>query len=134
MTTDLKMLVASAMLTMAVVAPYGLYMWSRWPLGVVLGNRDSDLPELPAWAQRARRAQQNLLENFPHFAAFVVAANLAGLDNGLTALGASIFFWARLVHAVSYVTGVWRLRAPAYFAGLGGEFLILSQLIWPHPQ
>src|SRR5207245_8972652 len=127
MTTDLVMLAASAGLTGACVLPYGLGMWTRWPVREVLGTRDGP-PPLPPWAERARRAQRNMLENFPHFAALVLVANAAGLANYQTGLGATMFFWARLVHAVVYITGIWWLRAPAYFAGVAGECLILLRL------
>ena len=128
MTTDLTMLTASAVLTAALVLPYGLAMWTRWPVTAVLGNRD-DPPPLPPWAERARRAQRNMLENFPHFAVLVLVANAAGVTNEQTALGATLFFWARLVHAVVYITGVWQLRALAYFAGIAGEGLIAWRLL-----
>jgi len=128
MTTDLTMLTASAVLTAVLIMPYGLAMWALWPLKEVLGNRDAP-PSLPAWAERARRAQRNMLENFPHFAALVLTASVAGVTNAQTALGATIFFWARLAHAVIYITGVWRLRAFAFFAGLAGEALILLRLL-----
>ena len=128
MTTDLAMLAATAVLAAALVLPYGLAMWTLWPVAEVLGNRD-DPPPLPAWAERARRAQRNMLENFPHFAALVLVAHVAGIANGTTALGATIFFWARLAHAIIYITGVWRLRAIAFFAGLGGEGLIVWRLV-----
>src|SRR5205814_7384027 len=64
MTTDLIMLTASAVLTGALVLPYGLAMWALWPVREVLGNRETP-PPLPPWAERARRAQHNMLENFP---------------------------------------------------------------------
>src|SRR2546422_5109793 len=127
MTTDLVMLTASAVLTGALVLPYGLAMWTLWPVREVLGNRDAP-PPLPPWAERARRAQRNMLENFPHFAALVLVANAAGLANYQTGLGATMFFWARLVHAVVYITGIWWLRAPAFFAGVAGGCLILLRL------
>ena len=128
MNTDLRMLTASALLTGLLVAGKGSAMWLHWPVREVLGNRDHP-PDLPAWAWRADRAHRNMLENFPHFAAFVLAANLAGLANWQTALGATIFFWARLAHAIFYIAGIWRLRAVAYFAGFGGELLILFRLL-----
>ena len=128
MTTDLIMLTASAVLTGALVLPYGLAMWALWPVREVLGNRETP-PPLPPWAERARRAQRNMLENFPHFAALVLVVNAAGLVNDQTGLGATMFFWARLVHAVVYITGIWWLRAPAYFAGVAGECLILLRLL-----
>jgi uncharacterized MAPEG superfamily protein len=128
MNTDLTMLTASAVLTALLFVPYASYMWTHWSLGAVLGNR-ADTPPFPAWAERARRAQANMLENFPHFVALVVVANMAGLANDTTALGATIFFWARLAHAIIYITGVWQLRALAFIAGLAGEALILWQIV-----
>src|SRR5438046_9854023 len=127
MTSDRVMLPASAVLSGALVLPEGRAMWTLWPVREVRGNRDAP-PPLPPWAERARRAQRNMLENFPHFAALVLVANVAGLANYQTGLGATMFFWARLMHAVVYITGIWWLRAPAYFAGVAGECLILLRL------
>jgi len=128
MTIDLAMLTASAVLTGGLVLPYGFAIWTQWRIVDVLGNRENP-PPLPPWAERARRAHQNMLENFPHFAALVLVAHVSGLSNAQTALGATLFLWARVVHAVVYTTGVWRLRALAYFAGVGGEILILVRLL-----
>jgi len=128
MTSDLAMLTASAVLTGCLVLPYGFAMWTQWRIVDVLGNREN-VPPLPPWAERARRAHQNMLENFPHFAVLVLVAHVSGISNAQTALGATVFFWARVVHAVVYTTGVWPLRALAYFAGVGGEILILARLL-----
>lgn len=128
MTTDLRMLAASAALTALLVSGKGIAMWMHWPVRTVLGNRD-DPPVLPAWAWRADRAHRNMLENFPHFAAFVVVVSIAGLSNAQTALGATIFFWARLAHAVLYISGAWRLRWIAFFTGVAGELLIVQRLL-----
>ena len=128
MTTDLVMLTASAVLTWFLVMGKGIAMWTHWPAAEVLGNRD-DPPPLPAWAWRADRAHRNMLENFPHFAALVLIAHAAGVADAQTALGATVFFWARLAHAILYVSGVWRLRAIAFFAGGAGELLILVRVL-----
>jgi len=128
MTTDLTMLTASAILTALLVLPDGLAMWTNWHVTEVLGNRQAP-PPLPLWADRAKRARANMLENFPHFATFVLTAHLTGASNHYTALGATIFFWSRLAHAVLYITGIWPPRAVAYFAGIAGEILIVTQLI-----
>src|SRR5882724_1007106 len=127
MTPDLMMLTATALLAALLVLPYGLAMWTLWPVSAILGNRDGELPPLPPWAERAQRAQRNMLENFPHFAVLVLVAHAAGLANRETAIGATMFFWGRLVHAVVYIAGIWRLRAPAFFVSVGGESLIVSR-------
>lgn len=134
MTPELSMLAATAVLAALLTLPYGLAMWTLWPVRAILGNRDEPPPPLPAWAERARRAQQNMLENFPPFAALVLVVHAAGLANQDTALGASIFFGARLAHALVYVAGVWQLRALAFFAGVGGQSLIVFRILGWSPR
>ena len=128
MSTDLVMLTASATLCALLFTPYGVAQSSVWGLRVALGNREST-PPLPAWAGRAIRAHRNMLENLPPFAALVLVAAVAGRANEATALGATIFFWSRLAHAILYIAGTPVLRTVAFFAGLLGEALILSQLL-----
>jgi len=128
MNTDLTMLTASAILTARLVNGKGIAMWKHWSVSDVLGNRENP-PSLPEWAWRADRAHHNMLENFPHFAAFVLIVNVSGLANQQTALGAVIFFWARLAHAVLYIAGIWKLRWIAFFTAWGGEFLIIFRLL-----
>jgi len=60
------------------------------------GNRDN-MPPLTGWAGRAERAHLNMLESLVLFAALVLVALVAGRTNSMTALGAQLFFWARLV-------------------------------------
>ena len=127
MTTDLMMLTWSAVLFALLFAPYGIGQSIHWGLPLAAGNRAST-PPLPEWANRAVRAHRNMAENFPHFAALVLVAAVAGKANDLTALGATIFFWARLGHAALYIVGVPWLRTIAFFTGLTGEAIILRQL------
>jgi uncharacterized MAPEG superfamily protein len=47
----------------------------------------------------------------------------------VTALGATIFFWARVAHALSYVPGILYLRSVVFFVAWFGELLILSELV-----
>jgi len=128
MTTDLWMLTASAVLCALLFIPYGIAQTIVWGVPVSIGNREHT-PVLPAWAERAIRAHRNMLENFTHFAALVIVGHLVGASNNATAIGASIFFCARIVHAAVYIAGVPFIRTVAFFAGLGGEAIILAQLI-----
>ncbi len=128
MTTDLWMLTASAALCALLFIPYGIAQTFVWGVPVSVGNREAT-PLLPAWAERGLRAHRNMLENFPHFATLVIVSHLIGATNDATALGASMFFWARMVHATVYIAGVRFLRTVAFFVGLAGEGIILGQLI-----
>jgi uncharacterized MAPEG superfamily protein len=128
MTTDITMLVLTALLSLVWPTVYLIgrlqvpagFQWS-------LGNRDAPL-EAPAWAGRAFRAHQNLVENLAPFAILVLAAAVTGTANAQTALGATIFFWARVGHAVVYTLGIKGLRTAVFFVAAAGEVMILVQL------
>jgi uncharacterized MAPEG superfamily protein len=128
MTTDLWMLVWTTVLCLVLPMVYVVGELTS-PGGVEwgLGNRDSTF-ELPAWAARAKRAHMNTLENLAPFAALVLVAHVAGRANETTALGATIFFWARLAYAIVYTAGVTVVRTVIFFVGAAGLLLILLQL------
>ncbi|MBI3513960.1 MAG: MAPEG family protein [Proteobacteria bacterium] len=128
MTVDLTMLVWSAILCIALFLPYVLCRIGVWGLVETVGY-PTNPPALPAWAGRAHRAHLNLVENLVPFAALVLVAHVAGAANATTALGATIFFWARLVQAVVHILGVPWLRTLAFFVSLAGEVIILTQIL-----
>lgn len=128
MTTDLWYLVWTALLPSVIPAIY-LVGRMQQPGGAqwALGNRDEPI-EIPLWAQRAKRAHDNLTENLAAFAALVLIAHVAGKANATTALGAQIFFWARVGHVIIYTVGIPGLRTAVFFVGAIGELMILFQL------
>lgn len=129
MTTDLMMLVWTALLCVSLPVTY-LVGRSTTPGGLRwgFGNRDTVL-DVPAWTARAYRAHMNLVENLAPFAILVLVAHVAGRANATTALGATIFFWGRVAHAAVYIAGIIGLRTAAFFVAAFGEILILLQLL-----
>lgn len=129
MTIDLWMLVYSALLTVSIplVSVMGL---AGVPGGMAwgFGNRDDALP-VPAWIERTRRAHLNMVENLAPFACLVLAAHLSGKADSTTALGAQVFFIARVAHAAVYIIGIPYLRTLVYFAGVAGELMILWRIL-----
>ena len=91
-------------------------------------NREK-FPELTGWAGRAYRAQRNMIENLVLFAALVLAAVAAGRTNGTTLLGAELFLWARVAHAIVYLIGLPWLRTGVWAVSILGLILIFSQLL-----
>ncbi|HKY90429.1 MAG TPA: MAPEG family protein [Nevskiaceae bacterium] len=129
MTTDLWMLVATALLAAAIPLVYAAGRFQvpggfRW----AFGNREAPLTGVPEWAQRTVRAHANLTENIAGFAILVLVAAVAGKANEMTALGAQLFFWGRVAHLGLYTAGVTYLRTVAFFVAAAGEVLILIQL------
>jgi len=128
MTTDLWMLVWTAILALLMPTTYGYGRLSaaggsEW----AFGNRDRALP-VPAWTERAVRAHANLVENLGPFIILVLVAHVGGKANATTALGAMIFFWARAVYAAVYIAGIIYLRTIVWSVALIGELMILLQL------
>lgn len=123
MSTDLTMLVFSALLTVLLSFPGVSALIFTKGLTAAVGNRDEAF-ELPAWSGRASRAHRNMLENLPVFAALVLVAHLSGASNETTALGATIFFWGRVAHAGAYIAGIPYLRTLAFAVSLTGMLMI----------
>jgi uncharacterized MAPEG superfamily protein len=63
------------------------------------------------------------------FAALVLVAQAAGKANAVTALGAQLFFWGRLVYALVYIAGIPWLRTAVWFVSVVGLILIFVQLL-----
>ena len=96
-------------------------------IAVSLGNR-ANLPELPGWGGRAGRANDNMAQNLVLFAAVVLAVVVTGTTNATTLLGAQLFFWGRVVYAVSYIGGITWVRTASWLVSIAGVLLILLQL------
>ena len=127
MTFELQMLVWSAALALVQMLIAAMGAQGQVGLPVLAGNRE-DLPTITGWAGRARRAHANMLESLVVFAIVVLVAHVVGKDNAMTALGAALFFWARLSYALIYVAGVPWLRTAAWVVALAGIVLIFVQL------
>jgi uncharacterized MAPEG superfamily protein len=127
MTPDLKYLLMSVVLTFVQVLIAAAAANQVVGLNTLAGNRE-DLPALTGFAGRAKRAHLNMVENMVLFTALVLIATVAGKANATTAMGALVFFWARLIYAVIYLLGIPWLRTVAWFASVIGMFMIAWQL------
>jgi len=128
MTPELMYLVWSAALTFVLVLIAVSGATFQVGLPKLAGNRES-LPEMSGWAGRAARAHRNMLESLVLFAVLVLVAQLAGVRNSMTLLGAQLFFWGRLAHAIVYIAGIPWLRTAAWGVSVAGLILIFVQLI-----
>src|SRR5262249_53797881 len=97
-------------------------------LPTAAGNRDNMMP--PAgWAGRANRAHRNLLESLVLFAILVLVAQALGKLNAMTALGAQLFFYARVAYALVYIIGIPWLRTLIWGVSVVGLVIIFLQLV-----
>ena len=128
MSPDLKYLLLSTILcfVQVLIAAAGANRLVGLP--TLAGNREG-LPEITGWAGRARRAYLNMLENLVLFAALVLIAAVSGKANATTAMGAMIFFWGRLAHAVVYLIGIPWLRTVCWSVSVIGMVMIAWMLL-----
>ncbi len=130
MTVDLTMLTYSVALYLVMVLLPPVLRSKGWTPGGVqalAGNRDA-LPEASAMAGRAQRASVNMLEAMIMFAPLVLTARAAAIPDAQTALGAQIFFFARVAYLPIYVIGIPYLRTLVWMVGLVGMGMIASAL------
>jgi uncharacterized MAPEG superfamily protein len=127
MSPDLKYLLYSVVLTFVQMLIAATLANQAVGLPTLASNREG-LAEFPGAAGRAKRAHLNMIENIVLFAALVLIAAAGGKANATTALGAMIFFWARLVYAVVYVIGIPYLRTLIWLISAIGMVMIAVQL------
>ena len=128
MTPELFYLLWSVALTVVLVLVATLGATQQVGLPTLAGNREN-LPEMTGWAGRAERAHRNMLESLVLFAILVLAARALNISNGMTVLGAQLFFWGRFAHAALYIAGIPWLRTAAWLLSVVGLVLIFLQLI-----
>jgi uncharacterized MAPEG superfamily protein len=125
---DLEMLVWSAVLALVQMLIAVLAAIAAVGLPALVGNREG-LPPFTGLALRAQRAHLNMIENLAIFAIFVIVAQLTGRSNATTALGATLFFWARLVYAIVYLAGIPWVRTAVWAVSFVGMVMVGTQLI-----
>jgi uncharacterized MAPEG superfamily protein len=128
MSIELLMLASSAALFIVIILAQAGLAIAQNGLMAQAGSRDN-LPEPTVVRQRMQRLSANMQENLVLFAVVVLVASAAGISNETTALGASIFFYARVAHAIVYTAGWPMIRPLFYFAGLYGVVSILWAIL-----
>jgi uncharacterized MAPEG superfamily protein len=126
MSTDLKYLAWTAMLTAALWIPYVVCQVMSNGNLTPANYADPTPRPVPLWGRRADRVYINAVEVFAPFAALVIVAHLAGKANAMTAFWATSFFWVRLVHAIVYWLAIPYVRTLAFTFG----FVCVIGLFW----
>ena len=128
MSVELEMLFWVSTLTLFLWVPYvtsgiindGLLASLKWQ-----GNEKQRF----LWAERAKRAHYNAIENLIPFAAIVVIAHLANVTNETTAAAATAYFWLRVIHYLFYTFGISYIRTPAFIGSWLAQICIVYQIL-----
>jgi uncharacterized MAPEG superfamily protein len=117
MSTDLKYLAFTAILTASLWIPYIAAQVMANGFLAPQNYVDPTPRPVPTWGRRADRTYLNAVESFAPFAALVLLAHVAGKANAMTAFWAMFFFWMRLIHAVVYLAAIPYIRTLVFTAG-----------------
>ena len=128
MSNDLFYLTLSAGLCIILWLPYIISRTVKWGLLDAVGYPENP-KELHKWARRSQRAHLNLVENLPAFGALVLVAHVAGAANSLTAMGAALFFWSRLVQVSAHIMRIPWIRTLAFIVGWVGMVMIFVRIL-----
>ena len=89
----------------------------------------TDPEPLSPWAAKMKAAHANAVENLVVFATLVLIANAAGVSNETTVMACTVYFWARVLHLVSYTLAIPWIRTVAFVIGFGCQAALILQLV-----
>jgi len=128
MMTTAHAVIASGILTLLMLLVGSAFCAKAWTppgMDIAFGNRESVAPAT-GMAGRADRAAYNMLEGMVLLLAAVLAAQISG-KAPQAALGATVFFWARLVYWPVYLAGIIYLRTAVWFVSIIGVGMIVVE-------
>jgi uncharacterized MAPEG superfamily protein len=128
MTTELQMLAWTIVLGLVQLFLDASLKTSQRGLAWNAGPRDGATRPLDGVAGRVNRAFNNFLETFPMFAAAVLAVVVSGRAGERAALGAQVYFWARVAYVPAYAAGIPYVRSLIWGISLLGILMVLSAL------
>lgn len=128
MTTELQMLAWAIALGLFHLMLDATLKTSQRGLAWNASARDGEPRPLEGVAGRVNRGFSNFLETFPMFAAAVLAVVVLERGDAQTALGAQLYFWARLAYIPAYASGIPYVRSLIWAVSLVGILLVLLGL------
>jgi uncharacterized MAPEG superfamily protein len=128
MSHELTWLTWTLGLTLLLWVPYVLNRIAVRGLWGTFDNPSASSAPLSPWAERARAAHSNAVENLVVFAPAALAVHALNLGNATTDLACALYFFARLAHFLVYSAGIPVVRTLAFFAGWAGTVLLVARL------
>jgi len=94
-----------------------------------MSARDGEAPPPRPVTARLQRAQANLFETLPLFAAAVLIAHVSGSEGELTLWGCWMYLLARIVYVPLYAAGIPLVRSLVWLVSLAGLGLVLFAVL-----
>jgi len=123
----LMLLWSSILMFVLIMIPAGLAIHQNG--GPAQAGARDNLAEPTVFMKRANRLNVNMRENMIMFTALIVIATALNIDSSNISLGATIFFYARLAHAIIYLAGWPFIRPIVWLVSVIGLGMIAYDLM-----
>jgi len=90
-----------------------------------MSARDLPAPSVTPLSARMLRAFGNFRETFVYFAVAVLVVTVLAKNSSTSALGAQIYFWARLIYVPVYAAGIPVVRTMIWTVSIVGLVMVL---------
>ena len=125
---ELKMLLWAVVLGLVHIALAATLSTGQRGLGWNAGPRDDEPSRLTGAGGRFDRAAHNFLETFPFFVAAVLMVAITQKGTEQSAMGAQLYFWARLAYVPAYALGISYVRTAIWAVSMAGLIMVLLPL------
>ena len=129
LTPELHALTLVVVATALMWVPYVLARILTRGVWAAMANPDPSQRPDPAWAERAKRAHANAIENLAVFAPLVLIAAHLGVSTPATVMASQVYLGARLLHYVVYTAGIPVVRTLAYLAGVVATLMFATAIL-----
>jgi uncharacterized MAPEG superfamily protein len=131
MTTELYWLTLTVLMTALFWVPYILDRFVTRGIWKTIAETKLDIADQSVWAQRAAKAHQNAVENLAIIVPAVLIAHALSVSTPVTQTAVMVYFFARLIHFITYLFAIPVLRTVAFLTGWGAQIaIILTILGW----
>ena len=127
--TELILLGWSTVLLFAYIMLQGQLVTRDRGLDWNAGPRDGEQKPLGEYAGRATRALSNFQETYPIFVALALGLAVTDRTGGIGAIGAILWFVARIVYVPLYLFGVKYVRSLCWLVSVLGLLLMLIRFL-----
>lgn len=129
MTTELTLLGWTLVLALVQIGLASTARTIETGLWFNMSARDGEGPPKRPLTARLQRAQANLFETLPLFAAAVLIAHLAGRHSDQTVLACQLYLAARVLYVPLYAAGVPVVRTLVWGVSLVGLVMLLKAIL-----
>ena len=129
MTTELMILGWTLVLALVQILLAAQMRTAETGLNYNMGARDAAGPPVRPVTARLQRAQANLFETLPLFAAAVLIAHVAGREGELTLWGSYAYLAARVLYVPLYAAGIPLVRSLVWLVSIAGLVAILVAIL-----